>query len=252
MTARLDIARAWLDTRLAMRLDADGLAARRARLWDAMRPVLERTPALRDHAGLPIRAVPVTDAATMRADVAAWNSAGITGQEAMRAAACAENGGDGVLRDGIVAGLSTGTSGRRGLFLASPKERAKYVGQSLARMLALHAPLAGARIALVLRANSDLYRDAGTGRFTFLHVPLGLAAEDMVGRLDAFRPTVLIAPPRELSSLARVGATMPTLRRVFWGGEPMAALERGWIGDALGVVLDRATCLRERRSESVV
>lgn len=235
MTGRLGIAAAWLDTRLAMRLDADAMGRRRERLWEAMRPVLRDTPALREHAGRAIRDVPVTDPATMRADVAAWNSAGIGEAEAMAAAARAETGGDGLVRDGIAAGLSTGTSGARGLFLASTAERARYVGQSVARMLPLSAPLSGGRIALVLRADSELYRDAGGGRFSFLHVPLGLGAQDMADRLRAFRPTVVIAPPREMSTLARTGVALPDLRRLLWGSEPMAALERRWIGSKLGL-----------------
>lgn len=235
MTARRNIARAWLDTRIAMRMDGKALAARRDALWHAMKPVIARTPALADYAGRPVREMPVVDPATMRMDVGAWNSACITSARAMEAARDAESGGTGIVRGDIVAGLSTGTSGTRGLFLASSEERARYIGQSLARMLPIHAPITGARIALVLRADSDLYRDAGKGRFSFLHVPLGLDPVDMASRLRDFRPTVLIAPPRELSSLARIGARMPGLKRLLWGSEPMAALEREWITDRLGV-----------------
>lgn len=235
MTARMDIAAAWLDTRFAMRMGADALARRRNSLWRAMEPILACTPALARHAGHAMRDIPVVEPATMRRDIGAWNSEAITSSEAMEAAIAAEDGGTGIVRDDVIAGLSTGTSGARGLFLASSKERARYVGQSLARMLPVHAPVTGARIALVLRADSDLYRDAGKGRFSFLHVPLGLDPSDMAERLRAFRPTMLIAPPRELSSLARMGARLPSVGRVFWGSEPMAALERAWIGDALGV-----------------
>lgn len=235
MTARLNIAGAWLDTRVAMRMDGKALAARRDALWHAMEPVVARTPALAKYAGRPIREVPVIDPTAMRMDIQAWNSVGIRSARAMEAARDAENGGTGIVQDDIVAGLSTGTSGARGLFLASSGERARYIGQSLARMLPIHAPVTGARIALVLRADSDLYRDAGKGRFSFLHVPLGLDPVDMAARLHDFRPTVLIAPPRELSSLARVGAGMPGLKRLLWGSEPMATLEREWITERLGV-----------------
>jgi len=236
VTRRRDILAAWADTRCAMHLDAGGLARRRARLWQAMRPVLAATPALADHAGDALREVPIVEPAAMRADPAAWNSAGIGADEAFAAARDAEAGGQGLVRDGIAAGLSTGTSGARGLFLASPRERARYVGQSIARLLPVHAPLTGARIALVLRADSALYRDARRGRFAFLHVPLGLGGEVMLAALHRFGPTVLIAPPRELARIAAVGSTLPSsLRRLFWGSEPMAGRERRWIADRLGL-----------------
>lgn len=117
-----------------------------------MRPVLAATPALADHAGAALREVPIVEPAAMRADPAAWNSAGIGADEAFAAARDAEAG-----------------------------------GQSIARLLPVHAPLTGARIALVLRADSALYRDAPRGRFAFLHVPLGLGGRGHAGGAASLR-----------------------------------------------------------------
>lgn len=236
MTRRRDILASWADTRLAMRMDVEALARRRTRLWEAMRPVLAATPALSRHAGADLRDIPIVEPAAMRADPAGWNSAGIGAEEALAAGLDAEAGGRGLVRPGIAAGLSTGTSGTRGLFLASAHERARYVGQSIARLLPAHSLLTGARIALVLRADSELYRDVGGGRFAFQHLPLGLPDKTMLDALRRFGPTVLIAPPRELAAIARCGQSpLPSLRRLFWGGEPMAAREREWIGGRIGL-----------------
>lgn len=234
MIRRRHLLAAWADTRWAMRLDAPGLARRRARLWAAMAPTLARTPALAEYAGAPLQEVPIVAPATIRATLERWNATGITHAAAVAAAADAERGGAGVVRDGISAGFSTGTQGSRGVFLASPCERARYIGQSIARLLPIAAPVVGERIALVLRADSALYRDVGGGRFAFLHLPLGLDGAAMADALRRFRPTVLIAPPRELAALAAAAPALPTLRRIFWGAEPIGAGERDWIAARLG------------------
>lgn len=220
-----------------MRADAAALARRRDNLWQALRPTLANTPALTRHASAPTPAeIEPVDPAAMRGDVGAWNSMGIGQVEALAAAEEAEAGGPGVVRDGVVAGLSTGTGDARGLFLVSAAERARYVGQIVAKLLPWHAPVTGARIALVLRADSQLYRDARRGRFAFLHLPLGMAIGDMTAALDRFAPTVIVAPPRELAALARAGRPLPnSVGRLFWGSESMASVERSSITDTLGL-----------------
>lgn len=233
---RLDLLSAWFDAARAMHLDAGGLTRRRARLWRRLEPAVAATPALSRHAGSLLRDMPITDSGEMRNDISQWNSLGIPHDRALTAALDAETGGGGVISGDVIAGLSTGTSGRRGMFLASASERATQIGQSIARLLPLRTIITGARIALILRADSDLYRDVGTGRFAFLHMPLGLDAADMGGRLAAFRPTVLIAPPRELAMLAESGLGLPdTLQRIFWGGEPIAPVERAALARDLGL-----------------
>lgn len=234
MIPRHGLLAAWADTRWAMRLSKTALARRRARLWAEMAPILAKTPALSGYAGRSLQNVPIVDAAAIRTAFAQWNSAGIDYQAAMAAAEEAERGGAGIVRDGIAVGLSTGTSDVRGMFLASAVERARYIGQSIARLLPVSAPVVGARIALVLRAESALYRDVANGRFAFLHLAIDLDPHAMSEALERFRPTILIAPPRELSMIAGVAPRLPTLARIFWGAEPMGVLERAWIADRLG------------------
>lgn len=234
--SRLATLSAWVDTMMAARMDGTRLARRRARLWEAMRPHLARTPALHVHASSMPHDIEPVSPSVMRADVGRWNSAGIGHDEAMAAALEAEAGGTGLVRNGIAAGLSTGTSGARGLFLASTAERGRYVGQSIAKLLPAATLIKGTRIALVLRADSQLYRDAGRARFAFMHLPLGMDAPTMADALDQFAPTVVIAPPRELAALATSGRTLPaSVTRLLWGSEPMAPHERDAIGSSLGI-----------------
>lgn len=200
-----------------------------------MAPVLRATPALAAHAGRPLEALPITDVTTMRADFAGWNSRGLSEADAHLAAEAAERGETTLLPGGISAGFSTGSSGTRGLFLADPGERARYVGQALARLLPARALLGGRRIALCLRADSALYRDVGrAGRFAFHFVPLSASPAGRAAALQRIDPQVLIAPPHVLADLAAAGISLPALSRLFYGSEPLGEAERGWITTRLG------------------
>ena len=208
------------------------LAGRRARAWAAMAPVLAATPALARYAGWPIDQIPVIDPPDLRADYGRWNSIGASHAELSVAADDAERGGNGAVRPGIIAGWSTGSGGGvRGLFVADARERATYIGQALARLLPVKA-LPGARIALVLRANSALYSDVGRSRFR--HFGLELDDRALGAALADFAPTVLIAPPHKWAALARIGARLPTLRHGFYGAESMGAGEQDWLASAMG------------------
>lgn len=243
MADRAAILRAWLETRWAMAgvRSHVALERRQARLWRRMAPVVAATPALAPFAGKPLQALPPVSVATLRADFDRWNSAGLRHADALAAAFAAERGiaapeEPALLPGGIAAGLSTGTSGTRGLFLADAAERARYVGQSLARLLGVGDLIAGKRILLCLRADSALYRDVGSvGRFAFRFVALTLPPDDRAAAIAAFDPQVLIAPPHVLAALGRQDLRLPSLERVFYGAEPMGDAERDWIAARVGV-----------------
>lgn len=236
---RSAIFRSWLATRLAMRASAVGLARRRERLWRELQPALARTPALAPYAGRPLSDFPIVEPAEIRADYGRWNSLGLPHEQLHSAAADAEAGGSGEAAPGVVAGYSTGTSGARGLFVASEAERSDYIGQSLARMLPLRALLRPVRIALFLRANSRLYGDVSGGRFSFAYFPLGGDVGAVAEALNAFSPTILIAPPHRLTEIAACVSAgtirLPDLERIWFGAEPSSEPERGWIRRAIGV-----------------
>ena len=237
MADRAAILAAWAGLRWATaRLrDREVLARRQARLWRRMAPVLRATPALARHAGQPLAALPITDVAAMRADFPGWNSRSIAEADARAVAQAAERGDAASLPGGISAGLSTGSSGGHGLFLADRRERARYVGQALARLLPAAALFHGRRIALCLRADSALYRDVGgAGRFAFHFVPLAASAVDRAAALQRIDPQVLIAPPHVLADLAHAGIALPALDRLFYGAEPLGDIERSWIAARLG------------------
>ena len=117
------------------------------------------------------------------------------------------------------------------------KERARWVGHILARLLHAGALLRPTRIALCLRADNRLYGDVGAaGPFRFLFVGLDLPAPERFERLRAFAPDILIAPPHVLADLVKrteAAREAWSLRRLFYGAEPMGDAEHAWIGSVL-------------------
>lgn len=237
-TDRLAVVRAWLRARWSgwnLRTPAD-VERRQARLWRAMAPVVARTPAVSALAGCPLADFPIMQPEILRDGFDAWNTLGLTRTETETAALAGETGGSGEIRPGIAAGFSSGSSGRPGLFVTSPAERAGWVGHILARLLPADALLRPTRIALCLRADNRLYGEVETaGPFRFLFVGLDVPAPERFERLRAFAPDVLIAPTQVLADLARRTDRPWPLRRLFYGAEPMGEGERGWIDAALGV-----------------
>ena len=82
------------------------------------------------------RTLPTVDKSLMMEHFSTFNTLGISHDEAMNIALQAEQSRDfyPALR-GVTVGLSSGTSGHRGLFLISPQEHAAWAGTILARTL---------------------------------------------------------------------------------------------------------------------
>ncbi len=225
----------WLTTRHAMRLDRPSLEIRQNRLWQSMQGTIRKTPALSDFSGYSIENFPVTSPEKIRSHFKDWNSFGISDVAAHAAAQEAENRGTGEVLPGIIAGYSTGTSGTRGLFLASAKERAIYQGQSIAKLLPLNNIYKGVKIMLILRANSKLYGNGKrSGPFQFMYCPLSLSLEEKRQAIKSFKPTILIAPSHVLAELAATSLKIPSLVKCYYGSEPIGDLERESIAKELG------------------
>ncbi len=239
----------WLRTRRAMSMDAPALARRRARQWRALQPALAKTPALAAYHGLKLADYPITDTHELRADYGMWNSLGLSDAALRSLADEAElsaqtNSGLGAKTGGpkhpnsgaISAGWSSGSGGgNRGLFAANMAERADYLGQSLARLLPVRALLRRQRIALHLRASNALYEDARNSRISFAHFPLSPPPEATVAALKEWQPTILIAPPHRLLQYAKLGLTLPDMRHLFCGSEPVSAAESAFLEEQFGL-----------------
>lgn len=131
------------------------------------------------------------------------NRFGISAEEALAFAVEAENSRDfsPKLRQ-ITVGLSSGTSGNRGLFLASDKEVGQWAGYMLKRMLP--RPLwQKHRIAFFLRANSNLYESVKNPWIDFTYFDLLKPLEQHINALNQMAPTIVIAPAQVLVLLAQ-------------------------------------------------
>lgn len=202
---------------------------------------MPRSPFYARYADEPFSGWPVMDKASWMAAFDTINTAGARLDEALAVAEAAERTRDfrPTLR-GVTVGLSTGTSGRRGVFLVSPSERRRWAGAMLAKLLP-QAPLKARRVAFFLRANSGLYSEVERSRlirFRFFDLlqPLEASARE----LAAYRPHLIVAPASVLRLLARMkaaGALAAAPERLVSVAETLELDDRAVITAAFGAPL---------------
>jgi len=100
----------------------------------------------------------------------------------------------------LTVGLSSGTSGHRGLFLANQWEQTAWAGTVLVRTLH-HLPRQPLRVAFFLRANSNLYEQIGSRLIQFRYFDLMLPVPEAVSALNDFQPHIIVGPPSLLGFL---------------------------------------------------
>ncbi|MBA3531770.1 MAG: adenylate cyclase [Ardenticatenales bacterium] len=148
------------------------------------------------------RQMPTIDKQTMMAHFDTFNTQGVRRAEAMGVALRAEQQRDfAPTVKGLTVGLSSGTSGHRGLFLVSPLEQAAWAGTILARTIH-HLPRKPLRVAFFLRSNSNLYEQVGGRLLHFRYFDLMQPLADSVAALNHLRPDILVGPPSLLGFLA--------------------------------------------------
>ena len=152
-----------------------------------------------------LAALPVMDKSSMMRDFDSLVTVPVTRDRALETALAQECSRDftGTLA-GCSVGLSSGTSGHRGLFVVSPREREQWVGTVLALALPRGRSLLGHRIALFLRADNTLYEAAASRAVSFRFFDTFAPLEPQVVGLAAYGPTILVGPPSVLGELARL------------------------------------------------
>lgn len=104
--------------------------------------------------------------------------------------------------NGVTVGLSSGTSGNRGIFLASFLEECKWTGKILSKTLP-KGIFSKERIAFFLRANSNLYENINSSRIKFKFFNLFTDMEKNIEELNEYNPTILVAPASALREIAK-------------------------------------------------
>lgn len=183
---------------------------------------LKRAPFYRGVSPRRLEDVPIVDKATLMDCFEAFNIAGVTAEQAWSALAESRRA------NGLIVGCSTGTSGNRGLFVASEKERFVWLGVLLAKALP-EIMTRPHRVALILPAASELYEAAPeTGRLGLRFFDLKAGLDAWRQDLEAYAPDVIVAPPKILRGLAESpGALSP--HRVFSGAEVLDPIDRSVI-----------------------
>jgi putative adenylate-forming enzyme len=134
-------------------------------------------------------------------------------------------------------GLSTGTSGNRGLFLASRQESALWAGTLLAKLMR-RSIFSQERIALILRAGAVLYENIGALRLQFRYFDQSRPWPELIDDLRSFNPTILVAPASALRLLAHTDRQLqPT--RVISVAEVLDDLDRQHIERRFSVSVEQ-------------
>lgn len=199
--------------------------------------VLPRSPYFRAVCDRPIAQWPTMDKATMMRHFDSMNTAGLRLDEVLACALRAETSRD--FRPSIgrhSVGLSSGTSGGRGVFVVSREEQAQWAGVMLAKLLP-SGLWRRERIALFLRANSNLYTSVRTPWLSFQFFDLLQPFDTLLGQLEAYRPSIVVAPAQVLRSLAlarQSGRVSVTPRRVISAAEVLDPMDRALVGAVFG------------------
>jgi putative adenylate-forming enzyme len=205
--------------------------------------VLSKSPFYAPYAQREFRDYPLIDKQGWMKHFNDINTAHITLDEAFRIAEEAERtrNFDPMLR-GTAIGMSTGTSGARGIFLATRPERLRWAATLLAKLLpeGIFAP---ARIALLLRAGSNLYETLSGGmRLQFQYFDLAEPFDHVLTKLEAFQPTILVGPPSVIALVSDAvisGQMRLSPTRVITAAEVLEPVDATRIANAFGLRIEQ-------------
>jgi len=102
----------------------------------------------------------------------------------------------------ISVGLSSGTSGHRGMFITTPEEQGTWAGTILAKMLPKN-DIFRHKIAFFLRADNDLYKAINSFLISLEYFDTFKDIDEHIERLNKYLPTMIVAPPSLLLVLAK-------------------------------------------------
>ncbi|MCF2870673.1 CoF synthetase [Octadecabacter sp. G9-8] len=168
--------------------------------------------------------LPVNDKATLMAHFDQFNTHGLTADAAWEVLKSGGQHGD------LTVGASTGTSGNRGLFVVSEREKHRWLGAIVAKTMAdlMWKPQ---RVAIILPQDTGLYGNAN--RLSFIKLRTFSVLEppqDWRADLEQFDPTVIVAPPKMLRYFAQHNYAIRPVR-VFSAAETLDRVDE-WIANA--------------------
>jgi putative adenylate-forming enzyme len=213
----------------------------KARRFRAMLRHLRRSPFYRQFVSeKSLEAFPVINKQVFMEFFDEINTLGIKKSEALQIALEAEESRDfSRLLHGVTVGLSTGTSGNKGLFLVGEKERARWAAAVIHRVIGIRWH--SRTVAFFLRANSKLYESANSRWLRFNFFDLMEDHDTNFKRLVGIKADILVAQPSALLKLAdsyiRFGM-VPGFSKVISVAEVLEDSDRKYIQLIFGVPLD--------------
>ena len=146
------------------------------------------------------------------------------------------------LKGEIAVGLSSGTSGHRGLFITTEKERSMWAAAILAKMLP-KGHLFGHRIAFFLRADNELYQTINTALIRLEYFDIFKNTDEHIERLNNYQPTIVVAPASmliELSKRLKAGELVIHPQKIVSVAEILEDSDRERISEAFALpVIDQ-------------
>ncbi|EKO3866992.1 CoF synthetase [Vibrio harveyi] len=195
--------------------------------------VCRHSPYYNSFQGASLCDFPIMNKQTMMENLSELNTKGLDANSLMQQALEAEQSRNFAASKvgNVTVGLSSGTSGMRGLFLADKQETQLWAGNILGRLL---PGLWGKhRIALALRANSPLYKSVAKGPVTFFYADLNKPYQEWIKELDEFQPTLLVGSAQALQLCAQFSGQFgqPAIqpKRIISGAEVLTESDRHYI-----------------------
>ena len=135
-------------------------------------------------------------------------------------------------------GASTGTSGNRGLFVISDRERFSWLGAILAKAIP-DILFKQHRVAIILPRDTRLYHSAHKMRKIDLSFfDIGIPSDQLMANVEKFNPSIVVAPPKIWLLFAQHNvAIKPT--RLFSAAETLDPNDRQVIEGAFKKRLDQ-------------
>ncbi|MCX8745212.1 CoF synthetase [Snodgrassella sp. B3882] len=193
----------WKTKRLSFASREELQAYQQQQLTRFRQKILSKSPYFRRFATLEFDQWPLMNKQIMMRHFDAMNTAGLELETLLDCARQSEQSKDFSPKVGQYSvGLSSGTSGSRGLFVVSPKEQQMWAGAMLAKMLP-KGLLAHERVALFLRADNHLYHSVDTSWLKLRFFGLFDHFQQQLHALAEYQPTIIIAPAQVLCALAR-------------------------------------------------
>lgn len=171
--------------------------------WKNLRKKLESSEFYKDFAEKSTRLqdFPVINKSVLMSEFDKINTVGIKKIDAFLLAEQAELTRDfSPMLNDITIGLSSGTSGNRGIFLASENERAMWVAVVLDHVIGFS--LKKRSVAFFMRANSNLYDSVKSNLLDFKFYDILTPIGEQINNLNFQSPTILVAQPSVLNELA--------------------------------------------------